>query len=70
MGEAVHTAAPPHGGIDLGLDRILMILLGKQSIRDVIAFPKTARGQCLMSGAPSPVSTVQLDELNLKTIGE
>ena len=68
--EALHYGAPPHGGIALGLDRILMILLGKQSIRDVIAFPKTARGQCLMSGAPSPVSTVQLDELNLKTIGE
>ncbi len=67
--DALKYGAPPHGGIALGLDRILMILLGKQSIRDVIAFPKTARGQCLMSGAPSPVSAEQLRELNLKISG-
>lgn len=66
--EALQYGAPPHGGIALGLDRIMMILLKKQSIRDVIAFPKTARGQCLMSGAPSAVSDIQLQELSLKVV--
>ncbi len=64
--EALKYGAPPHGGIALGLDRILMLLLNKKSIRDVIAFPKTTKGQCLMSNAPSPVSQEQLRELNLK----
>ena len=67
--EALKYGAPPHGGIALGLDRIMMLLLGKRSIRDVIAFPKTTRGQCLMSNAPSPVSDDQLKELGLKVVG-
>ena len=64
--EAMRYGAPPHGGIALGLDRILMVLLKKSSIRDVIPFPKTQKGQCLMSAAPSPVSSAQLRELSIK----
>lgn len=66
--DALKYGAPPHGGIALGLDRIMMILLKRKSIRDVIAFPKTTKGQCLMSNAPSPVSSEQLAELNLKVV--
>jgi aspartyl-tRNA synthetase len=68
--DALKYGAPPHGGIALGLDRVMMILLNKKSIRDVIAFPKTTRGQCLMSNAPSPVAPEQLRELNLSIIGK
>lgn len=64
---ALDYGAPPHGGIALGLDRILMLLTGTKNIRDVIAFPKTKRGQCLLTGAPSAVDKKQLDELNLRT---
>ncbi len=66
--EALKYGAPPHGGLAFGMDRILMLLLKRNSIRDVIPFPKTTRGQCLMSEAPSYVSEQQLDELALKTV--
>ncbi len=66
--EALQYGAPPHGGIAMGLDRILMILLNRNSIRDVIPFPKTQKGQCLMSGAPSAVSPKQLRELSIKLL--
>ncbi|MCX7678234.1 MAG: aspartate--tRNA ligase [Spirochaetes bacterium] len=66
--DAFKYGPPPHGGIALGLDRILMILLKRTSIRDVIAFPKTQKGQCLMSEAPSYVSPEQLEELAIRII--
>jgi len=63
--EALQYGAPPHGGIALGLDRIVMLLGGFDSIRDVIAFPKVASGACPLTDAPSEVSTKQLRELGL-----
>ncbi|MHC4625222.1 MAG: aspartate--tRNA ligase [Planctomycetota bacterium] len=65
--KALQYGAPPHGGIALGLDRVIMLLTGTENIRDVIAFPKTQRGQCLLTDAPSEVDKKQLDELNLRT---
>jgi aspartyl-tRNA synthetase len=65
--EALEYGTPPHGGIALGVDRIVAILAGESSIREVIAFPKTANAVDLMAGAPSPVDARQLRELHLKT---
>jgi len=64
--EALEYGTPPHGGIALGVDRIVAILAGESSIREVIAFPKTANAVDLMAGAPSPVDAKQLRELHLK----
>jgi len=64
--DALQYGAPPHGGIALGLDRMLMLMGGLDSIRDVITFPKTQRAICLTTGSPSPVSPEQLQELHIE----
>lgn len=64
--DALAFGAPPHGGIALGLDRLIMLMAGAESIRDVIAFPKTQKAVCPLSDAPSPVQPKQLKELHIK----
>ncbi|MBN1897153.1 MAG: aspartate--tRNA ligase [Spirochaetes bacterium] len=66
--KALEYGAPPHGGIAFGLDRFIMLMLKEDSIRDVIAFPKTQKGICLLSETPAEVSNIQLKELGIKTV--
>ena len=66
--EAFKYGTPPHGGLAYGLDRFAMLLAGRNSIRDVIAFPKVQNASCLMTQAPSCVDAAQLDELHISVV--
>ena len=68
--KALRYGAPPHGGIALGMDRVMMLLSGRESLRDVIAFPKTQKGTDPMTDAPGPVTADQLAELRIRTVAE